>query len=80
MSNANDMAFPVEDTDMTPNNSLQTGLSKREYAAIQIAAGMGAVDESGALWSSIELAERAVGRADALLARLTAADKRGSEA
>lgn len=68
MSNDSKPAFP----NVTPDMPIQggPGLTKREYAAIQIAAGMGAVDESGDLWSAAELAERAVHRADMLLATL----------
>lgn len=31
--NGNDMAFPVENLEHTPNNTLQRGLTKREYFA-----------------------------------------------
>lgn len=68
MSNANTLAFPtpaVPFPDGTHDPSVP-GLTKREYAAIQILAGMG--DVGG---TSDSLAKHAVKRADALLAELT---------
>lgn len=76
MSNANAPAFPLvnEMKDHWGNVSQEPspGLNKREYAAIQIAAGMcGGESETEGYWKNETLAARAVARADALLAELS---------
>jgi hypothetical protein len=73
MSNANDMAFPALDTQQTPNNSIQLGLTKRElFAALAmqgILAGPCSRDGVPAReW--FDIPPQAVKLADTLLAEL----------
>lgn len=74
MSNATDSAFPVPRQVREDGEVLayaEPGLTKREYAAIQIAASMCAGEsEADGYWRDETLAKRAVARADALLAEL----------
>ena len=63
--NANQPAFPC------PDRAEHYGLSKREYAAIQIAAGMAAYgDENAGNYSPTGIALQAVAVADMLLTEL----------
>lgn len=68
MAIGTDLAFPIVGE---PRMGCD-GLNKREYAAIQIAAGMcGGESETDGYWKNETLAARAVARADALLAELS---------
>lgn len=62
----NDMAYPVLDRDQTPNGTYQLGLTKRELFAAMAMQGMLACDRR----ADLELAEKAVIYADALLKEL----------
>jgi hypothetical protein len=71
VSRANDMAFPVNDTVLTPNNTVQNGLTIREHFAAMAMQGLLAGQhfrDSGEM-----CAESAVAFADALIAELAKA-------
>lgn len=65
MSRGNEFVFPI----LYGQTNGQEGMTIREYAAIEIAAGLSAVPENGREWAGT-LAQRAVETADALLAEL----------
>lgn len=78
MSNANDMAFPVNSTELTPNNTYQHGLTKREYIATHAMNGLMATIQPGDAKITHEklaalVATVCVAFADALLAELAKA-------
>lgn len=74
MSRANDMAYPVDSTETTPNNTVQTGLTIREhFAAMAMQAIIGTAAApclTGFGGCEPNIAATAVGMADALIAEL----------
>ena len=72
MSVPDDMAFPVPSGIRTPNDTLQLGLTKREYFAAKAMQAIGTSTSKGA-WTAPDapqVAQRAVVFADALMAEL----------
>lgn len=69
MSNAGDMAFPVP-PEHSPNNSIQLGLTKREYIAAMAMQGMASDPVYTEAPYEKGIAMHAVKMADALLAAL----------
>lgn len=79
MTAANDMAFPCLDEAFTPNGSIQTGLTKREWFAGMAMQGLAgnhadAFSDDFGSHAASKVARAAVLHADALLKALTPVD------
>jgi hypothetical protein len=69
--NGKDMAFPVENVEHTPNNTVQLGLTKRElFAAMAMQGSFAHYGHSNMEHDRRHVAELCVKQADALLAAL----------
>lgn len=73
MINPCDTAFPALDTTQTPNETIQLGLTKREYFAARAMQGMLSDESEGdaATYQPDSCAKRAVLFADALIKALS---------